>query len=116
MAKTRKITSTIADSKVTLTFGELGEISLRAADVPEGIREDLLLFACKQKVTNATGGSSLEDAFEEGKAIFQNILDGNIKAVRETSAKTAIAKKSKGLSAEKQAQVLALIEQLMANE
>ena len=116
MAKVRKITSTIADSKVTLSFGEIGEISLRASDVPEGIREDLVLFACKQKVTNATGGLSLEDAFAEGKEIFDNILAGNIKAVRETSAKSAIAKKSKGLSAEKQAQVLALIEQLMANE
>jgi len=114
MAKIRKITSEVKDNSVVLTFGELGTASISIDDVPDSVKNDLLLFACKQKVTNATGGLSLEDAFEAGKLILQNIKDGNVKAIRETSAKSAIAKKAKGLPEQAQAEVLALIEKLLA--
>lgn len=113
MAKVRKITSEVKDNAVILTFGELGTASIEVSEIPDTVKDDLLLFACKQKVTNATGGLSLEEAFEAGKSILQNIKDGNVKAIRETSAKSAIAKKAKGLPEQAQAEVLALIEKLL---
>lgn len=94
MSRERKVESKFENGVQSITFldGEaiLGELKIEVAtELPESIKANLLGFACKQKVTNATGGMTPAEAYAEGKKIFEDLKAGKVTAEREKVGKEA---------------------------
>ena len=99
----RKVRSEIIGETLKLYVADASyEISIN--EIHPNCRNDLLLFAIKQKVTNATGGKDEEEAKKIASEIIEQAPSGISKEAK------SVAKAFDQLSAEQKEQILALLQ------
>jgi hypothetical protein len=82
---TRKVSSKVENGVLTLDFVNGRALTCAVEDLPDSVKPSLLLFAVKQKVTNATGGLNAEDAYAAAAEVLENLRAGKIAAERSTA-------------------------------
>jgi len=112
----RKISSKIENGMLTLQIGE-HSLTISVEEIAEEVRDDLLLFAIRQKITNATGGKDVAEALKIARSIIERSKDGSLTAKRPASGISkearSVASRLDGLPPEKRAEALELLEQLI---
>jgi len=109
----RKIKSEIRENALHLDVAGV-HMGISREEIHPDCVDDLLLFAIKQKITNATGGMSPEEAVKEARKIIAQAKDGTLTAKKAPSGISkeakSVAKAFDQLSAEQKEQILALLQ------
>jgi hypothetical protein len=93
----RKLTSEVKDGVLTLNFVNGRALTLTVSEIPDSVRDDLLLFAAKQKVTNMTGGLDVTAAYAAAEKLLDDLRAGRLAAER--SSAPAVVKTVKSVRA-----------------